>query len=275
MIICPRCSKDNQDHFKFCLGCGAQLPKPASPVLKPASKPAPFSNPKPSIKPAPVSTAKMRPAAAQAKATLVAILPDGSDGERFAITADQTIGRDVGGLFASDTYLSPKHARFRSDGKAFKVSDEKSYNGVFLRVVPETPCVLTDGTIFRIGQELIRFEKVKSKAPGSDGVLLMGSPAATYVGRIVLLTGKTATGNAYVVSSEGLQLGRERGDIIFPDDGYVSGLHCKIHSDTKNVYLTDLGSSNGTFVRIEKETELADGSCLLMGQQLYRVDLAV
>ena len=27
MIVCSRCSKENQDHYKFCLGCGAELPR--------------------------------------------------------------------------------------------------------------------------------------------------------------------------------------------------------------------------------------------------------
>ena len=31
MITCPKCSKENQDHYKFCLGCGAELPRDASP----------------------------------------------------------------------------------------------------------------------------------------------------------------------------------------------------------------------------------------------------
>ena len=25
MIVCAKCSKENQDHYKFCLGCGAEL----------------------------------------------------------------------------------------------------------------------------------------------------------------------------------------------------------------------------------------------------------
>ena len=31
MTVCNRCGKENQDHYKFCLGCGAELtaaPKP-------------------------------------------------------------------------------------------------------------------------------------------------------------------------------------------------------------------------------------------------------
>ena len=31
MITCPKCSKDNQDHYKFCLGCGAELPRDVAP----------------------------------------------------------------------------------------------------------------------------------------------------------------------------------------------------------------------------------------------------
>ena len=27
MITCPKCGKENQDHYKFCLGCGAELPR--------------------------------------------------------------------------------------------------------------------------------------------------------------------------------------------------------------------------------------------------------
>ncbi len=31
MITCPKCFKENQDHYKFCLGCGAELPRDGSP----------------------------------------------------------------------------------------------------------------------------------------------------------------------------------------------------------------------------------------------------
>src|SRR5436190_22579448 len=27
LITCPKCGKENQDHYKFCLGCGAELPR--------------------------------------------------------------------------------------------------------------------------------------------------------------------------------------------------------------------------------------------------------
>jgi hypothetical protein len=35
--------------------------------------------------------------------------------------------------------------------------------------------------------------------------------------------------------------------------------------------LTDLGSSNGSFLRLREETDIKSGDVLLMGQQLFRV----
>ena len=37
--------------------------------------------------------------------------------------------------------------------------------------------------------------------------------------------------------------------------------------------LSDLGSTNGTYIRIKEETALASGDFVLLGQQLFRVDL--
>ena len=71
-----------------------------------------------------------------------------------------------------------------------------------------------------------------------------------------------------------LCIGRERGDILFSEDGYVSGLHCRIAKGTDGkIYLTDVGSSNGTFIRLRAERVVNRGDILLMGQQLFRVDL--
>jgi predicted component of type VI protein secretion system len=71
-----------------------------------------------------------------------------------------------------------------------------------------------------------------------------------------------------------VHLGRERGDILFSEDGYVSGLHCRVaREEDGNVYLTDVGSSNGTFARLGAEYPLQAGDVLLMGQQLFRVDM--
>jgi pSer/pThr/pTyr-binding forkhead associated (FHA) protein len=90
---------------------------------------------------------------------------------------------------------------------------------------------------------------------------------------MALVIGRETTGNAFPIPKTGVQLGRERGDVLFPEDGYVSGLHGRLTCDGTKVMLTDLGSSNGTFVRLGEETELQSGDILLMGQQLFRVTM--
>jgi len=99
-------------------------------------------------------------------------------------------------------------------------------------------------------------------------------PAKGYVGRISLLTGRDTSGNAFPIPEHGIHIGRERGDIVFPEDGYVSGLHCRVSWDNGGAFLTDLGSSNGTFIRIGNEHEVRSQDVLLMGQQLFRINLS-
>src|SRR5258705_11199131 len=59
VITCPKCSKENQDHYKFCLGCGAELPRDAAP------KPFTPRTPPQGVKlPAPAPASAPAPAAA-------------------------------------------------------------------------------------------------------------------------------------------------------------------------------------------------------------------
>ncbi|MDH5672866.1 MAG: FHA domain-containing protein [Myxococcales bacterium] len=330
MIVCPRCSKENQDHYKFCLGCGAELPRDAAkkefvaptantdpPVasavpMPPASAPRPapvpaVSAPAPAMAPAPgagnncpacgnpvptdfkfCGTCGHRmdagptpapapapvaaPASGPARGKLVVINPDGTEGSSFPLSAGTTqVGRSAAELFAADAYLSPVHASFTFQGSGCVVRDEDSLNGVYIKLERDQPVALSHGSIFRIGQEIARFELVPEPAE-QGGVQPMGSPNPGYLGRISLVIGRDTTANAFTVPPDGLHLGRERGDVIFPDDGYVSGLHCRIHHDGRSVVLTDVGSSNGTFLRIQGEAELQGGELLLMGQQLFRFE---
>ena len=53
----------------------------------------------------------------------------------------------------------------------------------------------------------------------------------------------------------------------------MSGLHCLLSVDLESaIWLTDLGSSNGSFVRLKQQHAISSGDILLMGQQLFRLD---
>lgn len=201
---------------------------------------------------------------------LTLIRPDGSEGGQHPIAAGENlVGRGQGSLFDADPYLSPRHAEFLLGPTGLTVRDLKSLNGVFVKLTEEES--LSSGSIFRIGQELLRFDVIAPPEPLEDGTEIIGTPNPGYWGRISVIVGRDVDGPAFPIFEEAIVLGRERGDILFPEDGYVSATHARISVRDGMVYLQDLGSSNGTFVRLEASREIPSGSLLLMGQQLFRV----
>jgi pSer/pThr/pTyr-binding forkhead associated (FHA) protein len=206
---------------------------------------------------------------------MTALRADGSEAGTYNMPPGNiTLGRDSGSIFAGDSYLSPKHASFRQPGVGkLHVKDEASLNGVYRKLARDMPVTIRPGDVFRIGQEIIKFESLAPLPAAPDGVERLGAPSKGYIGRIALVIGRETTGNAFPIPEGGIHLGRERGDVLFPEDGYVSGLHCHLSWDGSKLSLTDLGSSNGTFVRIYEETEVKSGDVLLMGQQLFRVTM--
>jgi hypothetical protein len=218
------------------------------------------------------------PAAAMAtaptvfRARLVLLREDGSEGGSLHVESSQreVIGRAFGPPFDQDSYLDPQHVELeaRPDGIAFH--DHGTSNGVFFRLIGRTE--LHHGDMFRVGQELLAFEELPEPEPAADGSERMGSPNPGYWGRISLLVEPGWASAAYPIADAGLAIGREHGDVTFPSDGYVSGRHCRITADDSGIWLEDLGSSNGTYVRVRSGQVMAPGTHVQIGMQLFRVD---
>lgn len=259
-VECPQCGHTNRLGNRFCASCGFNLATSNPPAV--AARPS-----------APVAGPAQTPGVS---VTLTALRADGSEAGTFTLPAQAStlLGRDTGSIFAGDSYLSPRHASLNISGDQVMIRDEGSLNGIYLKLRPQAPWMLKFGDLFRIGQEIIKLEALELQPPGPDGVERLGSPRDGYVGRLALVIGRDTTGNAFPIPRGGVHCGRERGDILFSEDGYVSGLHCRIAPESDgNIYLTDVGSSNGTFVRLSRDHLLTSGDILLMGQQLFRVDI--
>ena len=68
---------------------------------------------------------------------------------------------------------------------------------------------------------------------------------------------------------------RPQMDLCIPDDGYVSGTHCRFEIEEGRLYLTDLDSSNGTKVngnKISERTRIAENDIVRIGKAEYKVD---
>lgn len=259
---CPTCGKMVQIGFAFCGGCGTRISKQPS-----SSGPTVGGPPRTMFMAGATAAAPV----AVPRGRLILIRPDGTEGGAHPLhDGENLIGRGQAPLFDADAYLSPRHAELSVGPNGVTIRDLQSLNGIFLKIGEDE--ALESGDIFRIGQELLRFEVISAPQPLEDGTDVMGTPNPGFWGRLSVIVGRDVDGSAFPLFGESIVLGRERGDILFPEDGYVSGTHTRIALRDDRVYLSDLGSSNGTFLRLRQGRTVPTGSFMLMGQQLFRLE---
>lgn len=314
MIICPNCQRENEDEYKYCLGCGTVLPRPdaaaqsasevdcancgaaippnfkfcgecGTPVAEsapPGGQTSPPAQDRPTNPEPPPTQVSPPPEGAEQTGEqighLVVIKPDGTEGAKIPITDGEVkLGRSSEyEVLSSDPFLSPHHASLVSNGSGHLLRDASSLNGVFIRITTEVE--LQDADYIRLGQELLQFHFASSVEPVVDKAddektLTAGSPDNGFWGRLSLISGPQMESRGFVFADDEIVIGREVGDIVFRDDGFVSGRHARIARVDGKTYLKDLGSSNGTYVRIRGERHVGNGDLILMGQQLFRVEL--
>ena len=304
---CKRCQGTSDKNAQFCRFCGASLneastdpPQAGRRSGDPSMLPIPLSVQKP---PAAAPTTEPsqprldatlitsgpseKPPAAdtgQPQGRLVIVHKDGGEGESFPLRDQMDVGREAGEcVFADDRYMASRHARLtRKDGSLF-IRDLGTPNGVFVRLRKEEQngVLLEDQDLILLGQQVLRFEVVKDAEAGfgaasEQGTLVFGTPAAPRYARLSQRTTEGVSCDVFHVRKPETVLGRESGDVVFPDDPFMSRRHASVRfSDgpAKVFRLTDLGSSNGTFVRIRGEIPLKHGDEFRVGQQLLRVVL--
>ena len=252
---CPRCGAKMSNSHSFCGQCGHRYEETA-----------------------PKRTPTGVVSRVTAESSLVIIREDGSDGDRLQLVeGSNVVGRgESTHTFASDMFLDSQHCELRVDGKHCTLEDLGTLNGTFVRILE--PTQLNHGDLIRLGQELLRYEHLERvepvEAPATDGTELLGAAPGTDVfGRLVQVMSPDLVGNAWALSAPLVTIGRERGDVIFDGDGYVSGRHATITWRDGQAMLEDIGSSNGTYLQIRGPAELLDGDLVLVGQQLLRYEI--
>lgn len=251
-FICRSCSTPVPMGHKFCGRCGAAVPPE---ILN-------------------ARTQFFGQLQVPGKAKLILIRGEGVEGLSYQLNAEQHIvGRNGQLVFPDDPFVSPKHANlFYRTGKLV-VRDEGSLNGVFLRVRGTVDIAVGDH--FLAGEQLFRIDATPNQAdgPAPDGTYFYSSPKHQSPFRITQLLQGGASGMTVCARNQGLQIGREGGDLNFPTDLYMSASHCRLEENTGRLTLTDLNSRNGTYVRLKGERELAHGDYLFIGRKLLRVEI--
>jgi len=298
---CPNCMTLNAATFKFCARCGTPLgatAAPGAPAPKGAAVPAKSAPPPPKT-PAPARpTAAARPvpppppkpmtgqsrpppappkpaAPVRPRARVSAIARDGSRSADFVLVKDETrVGRDVEPTevkLDKDPFIAPVHAVFRFEGPQLVVHDSGTANGVFLWLKERT---LEPGDELRIGRQRLRIEWMPDEPEQLADQPVWGSPNPGYLARVVQILEGGGEGDVYPLKSGENLVGRGTGDVSFPNDGYVSSKHASITVGEGSLAVKDLGSANGTFVRVNGQAAVTAGDLLLVGEQILRIDPA-
>jgi pSer/pThr/pTyr-binding forkhead associated (FHA) protein len=203
------------------------------------------------------------------------------DGKEYTIgDAGIIIGRDASsGVVVASNDVSRKHAEIMPVPSGYEIRDF-SANGVFVNGARiEGPQVLSRSDVIRIGSEEFRFyadlapsaaalatpvvatpvappasAAVSAPLPSSVPVLTVpAAPVATADPRPLLaalevINEGPTKGTTYDVRVPLAHVGRgAHNDIVIPDDS-VSDTHAKLQQRDDGWYLSDVGSTNGTFV---------------------------
>jgi pSer/pThr/pTyr-binding forkhead associated (FHA) protein len=208
---------------------------------------------------------------------LVVVHRDGSDGITYNLLGDQIdIGRTEGDLLFDDPHLAPRHARITASLSGRVLTPLEPRNGVYVRV--RTAVELHDGDYFLIGKQVLRFdllpEAERILRPALEhGVVVFGTPVRPPWGRLRQITPAGITRDVYHLTRPDLNLGREQGDIVFSDDEFMSRRHAQISYRNGHGRLEDLGSSNGTFLKLRGPHGLVPGDLIRLGDELLRFEI--
>src|SRR6185295_14579612 len=241
-------------------------PAAARPVPPPPPKPVPGQASRPAAPPLAKPAAPVRP-----RARVSAIARDGSRSADFVLVRDETrVGRDVEPSevkLDKDPFIAPLHAVFRFEGPQLVVQDSGTANGVFLWLKERT---LQSGDELRIGRQRLRVEWMPDEPEQLADQPVWGSPNPGYTARVVQLLEGGGEGDVYPLKPGDNLVGRGTGDVSFPHDGYVSSKHATITVAEGSLAVKDLGSANGTFVRVNGQAAVTAGDLLLVGEQILR-----
>ncbi|HMO80346.1 MAG TPA: FHA domain-containing protein [Pyrinomonadaceae bacterium] len=205
-----------------------------------------------------------------------------------------TLGRDPQCTVvfeASSATVSRRHAEIRPVEGGYLIADNKSFNGTVVngRRIAE-PALLSNGDEIQmgLGGPVLKFVSSAGGAVKTSGQLAAGQPASPDFSRTMVAKLDTpAVGTARIDSaepqlvrklnlSEGqtINIGRDPHCEVCLDGLQISNRHARLSARGGEVFIEDLGSTNGTFVsgqRVSRQA-LSPTDTAQVGSFLIKVD---
>ena len=237
MTHCPRCSAPVTPDAAHCSACGIALEVPSRP-----------------------------------RVTLRVVRADGGPETTMPLHGETlTCGKNGDIPILDDPFVAPVQVRFYFAGPHLAVEDAGGGNGVFVRL--RQTLELPVGSELRVGRQRLLLEGIPPPAVGRGGAIAWGSPDSGSRLRLIQYLEGGLRGSAYPLKEGENSIGRESSDVSFPGDGFVSGKHASVTASGDRATVQDLGSSNGTFIRLTTPTYVNAGDQFLIGRQLLRVEI--
>lgn len=229
-VKCPICGTDNSPMEKYCGECGFLL----------SSTPGED-----------ITTSETR-------------LTDASGTQEYFLREGENIvGREGSEVLLSDQTVSRRHASVTlSDGKCI-VQDLGSTNGTFIagrQLAPNEAAELADGEEVKFGSAALTLKLPEVAEPVLEKTTVMETPEETeeMLEEQTSVQEEATVGCLVSVSNPSLRFPihngsnlvgrRSSNSIMLTGDAYVSGSHAELIVENDQVWLVDVGSTNGTLL---------------------------
>jgi thioredoxin reductase/pSer/pThr/pTyr-binding forkhead associated (FHA) protein/ferredoxin len=193
------------------------------------------------------------------QAYLVRLLTGNVEENEYPIRSDgiTTIGRNGCDInFPEDSLLSDHHASIAHGPEGYFLRDDGSTTGVFIRIKEARPVEVMLGYLVRIGKQFLLLN--------------------TEGGRLVVdhLDGNGKRLQRYPLSENTVVLGRKAPDITLDsEDMTLSRRHLSITVKGRNIFVKDLGSANGSFLKVKSAVALEAADQFRVGQQIFKFNV--
>lgn len=223
------------------LGKAAALvaPRPAAPPIVP---------------PAPSEPVDARPP--QRETQLVVLHPDGTPEELFPISKDiTTIGRSGADVTCDDVYMADQHARLVKRAGGHAIEDTGSGSGVWIRTQGAGGRPLKEADVVWVG-----------------GQILMATKQGEHWA-VAHYDGEGAYKATYPIGERGAFVGRGSEVTLDPADMSLSRRHAQFRVEGGVLNVFDLGSKNGTYVKLTAPLALANGDEFRVASKRFRFEM--
>ncbi|MFN7019078.1 MAG: FHA domain-containing protein [Fimbriimonadales bacterium] len=241
-VQCPICAQMNPSGEQYCIECGFLLSSAVPETTEPTS-----------------AYPKLRD----------------SNGREYLLRAGENIvGRDpASDVLISDGTVSRRHACIIIEENHAYLQDLGSTNGTRLNGEPVgTECVpLPPNAELQFGSVVMTLELPEGFE--TPAVAAEVAPPLAY------LVGVNTPNLRFPLYPRPQRIGRRAGNDIVIPDAYVSGQHATIEIVGTDVRITDLGSTNGTFINDTKiapnmPTTVPESAVLTLGKTQFRIEWA-